>query len=201
MMSNDEYDAAVKDAARKALKDGLTGTALDSFADEAASRACEGQDVCSVQMARDILDFHLRLAARQRERAEGEPVLFRKYPDGEVIALFPAKPGPMQVLDMKAYSQQDGSFDMDLAAWRDSTIPATEEDAAALRAELEAKGIKLRVIGEDEITEEMDDVRRSRNSFVAEDEGSGSAMGLGLALLLIAGVLVGTRMARRPRST
>lgn len=70
-------------------------------------------------------------------RAKGEPVIFRKFPDGDVIALFGAMAGDMDPSHCGSYMHvgQHGAASPDLVR---TTVPATHEEYAALKRELQS---------------------------------------------------------------
>lgn len=70
-------------------------------------------------------------------KQEVENVVFRKYPDGEIVALFPdipADPHGRYVLGFQHIGQHGGA-DYDYVV--SQTVPATDAEAADLKAELE----------------------------------------------------------------
>lgn len=74
------------------------------------------------------------------------PVVFRTFKDGgHVIALFPSLPGDRDPNTCESYMRvgQHGSASVALA---DVTRPATPDEAAPLRAELESIGYRLREV-------------------------------------------------------
>lgn len=78
---------------------------------------------------------------------ENEPriaVIFRKFKNGEIIALFPELPGTNDPETCLSYQQigQHGSAGVDLC---DRTKPAKPEEFASLQAELESIGYRLRL--------------------------------------------------------
>ncbi len=75
-------------------------------------------------------------------------VIFRKYPDGEVIALFPEEPAEVFGYSIGAYVHfgQHGAADYDYVVARTRLAdPLTDRDAAELRDELERIGYRLAV--------------------------------------------------------
>lgn len=161
MMSDDEFDDAIKSAARTAVRLNLTGETLREYADREARAYCEGEPVCSLGMAASILDYHARLLVGPKLRAwRGEPVMFRTDYNGEPIALFFARPGPTQVLDMAAFSPKYGWVDVNLSSWHDETTPITSEGETRLRASLDGIGVPIHEVHEP--TSEMDEIRRAR---------------------------------------
>jgi hypothetical protein len=69
-------------------------------------------------------------------------VIFRKYNDGDIIAIFPEVPGAAPYLCM-SYMHVGQHGDCDVAALIDSTKKATPEEFAALKTELESIGYVL----------------------------------------------------------
>jgi predicted DNA-binding WGR domain protein len=71
----------------------------------------------------------------------GTAVIYRTYPDGDVVALFPETPASVtdpHLINCYAHIGQHGQADYTLVV-RD-TRPATDEEADRLRRELEAVG-------------------------------------------------------------
>lgn len=72
-------------------------------------------------------------------------VIFRKYPDGELVALFPELPATPDPSFCLSYSRigQHSTATPDLVR---TTKRATESEAASLKTELERIGYTLRVL-------------------------------------------------------
>lgn len=72
------------------------------------------------------------------------PVIFRTFPGGEVIALFPTEPGTNDPSTCMGYMHtgQHGDADVSLVA---DTRPATVNQRRALRRELEAIGYRVKL--------------------------------------------------------
>lgn len=85
-------------------------------------------------------------------------VIFRKYPDGEIIALFPEIPADNQGLRCSSYMHvgQHGGADCSMVSR--STRPASSAEYAPLKKELERIGYNLEV--RERITPAMNEVRR-----------------------------------------
>lgn len=77
-------------------------------------------------------------------KTETTDVIFRKFPDGEVIALFPALPADCHLGHCLSYQStgQHGAASVDLSRW---TAPATETEFTPLKNELERIGYSLRI--------------------------------------------------------
>jgi len=74
------------------------------------------------------------------------PVIFRCFPGGEVLAVFPSLPGSHDWLrDCCSYQHvgQHGSCSLDYAQF---TQPATPDEYADLKGELERIGYRLEVV-------------------------------------------------------
>jgi hypothetical protein len=169
MMSDEDFDRAVKSAAQEAVRENIDFTGIWSFAYAKARALCPNDGLCMNSLAASIIDHHAYLVLGPKWKAmDGEPVLFRTDYDGEPVALLLARPGPLQPLDMAAYSERYGFFDMDLAASHDETTPATPEGATRLRALLREKGIRFHEV--EESTAEMDAIRHARASGALADE-------------------------------
>jgi hypothetical protein len=71
-------------------------------------------------------------------------VIFKKWPDGDVIAVFPELPGTIQWLFCMCYEHvgQHGSANVELMR---SLAPAKPEEYADLKEELESIGYNLKV--------------------------------------------------------
>ena len=71
-------------------------------------------------------------------------VIFRRYKDGGLIALFPALPGTRDPFTCDSYQTvgQHGAASADL----DGTKPARGADVLALQRELEGLGYRLRIM-------------------------------------------------------
>ncbi len=74
---------------------------------------------------------------------ESTIVIYRTYPEGDVIALFPCEPGTMEWWTCSSYQHigQHGAAQPDAVVRM--TRPATAEEIAPLRTELESIGYKL----------------------------------------------------------
>lgn len=171
MISDEEFDRAVKETAQAALRIGLPRAALQEYAYREARAYCNGDNICINGMVWAIIDYyHAILAARKKKALDGEPVIFRRDYDGVPVALFPARPGPLQPLDIEGYREDYGFFDFDVGAIIEATTaldPASSE-AAALKAALEATGRRLLVFTDppsDDLAEAMEDIRHARNSW------------------------------------
>lgn len=78
---------------------------------------------------------------------EKTKVIFRKFPTGDVIALFPEKPGSARswaYCDSYQLIGQHGAASADLSSAQNTTA-ATPQEYAELKAELERIGYRLRV--------------------------------------------------------
>ncbi len=73
--------------------------------------------------------------------AKCEKVVFRKYPDGELIALFPNLPGGPGLVTSYMHIGQHGDASMTVV--KSQTSPATRAEAAELANELESIGYRL----------------------------------------------------------
>jgi hypothetical protein len=73
------------------------------------------------------------------------PTIFRRYRDGDIIALFPTIPADLQgnCLSYQHVGQHGAASPAHVIA---RTRPATPEEYAALRVELESIGYTLRVV-------------------------------------------------------
>jgi hypothetical protein len=73
------------------------------------------------------------------------PVIFRKWKDGAVIALFPAEPGDMNPATCSSYMHvgQHGAADPQLVIQQ--TKPAAAAEYADLKQELESAGYQLKL--------------------------------------------------------
>jgi hypothetical protein len=72
------------------------------------------------------------------------PVIFRVWPNGQIIALFPTLPGDTYGVYVTSYEHigQHGMADLGLVR---RTRPAKPEEYASLKRELEQGGYKLKV--------------------------------------------------------
>lgn len=68
------------------------------------------------------------------------PVIFRKFPEGDVIALFPTLPGNNDYMVTCESYMHIGQHSSARVALIDSTAPANEEEYAGLLRELESIG-------------------------------------------------------------
>jgi hypothetical protein len=83
----------------------------------------------------------------ERQGWEITKVIFRKYPDGDIIALFPELPGDMDwastCLSYMAVGQHGAA---NYAGVMNDTTPCSAKEAIALRKELEGVGYNLRTM-------------------------------------------------------
>ena len=75
-----------------------------------------------------------------------EPVVFRVFPDGDVIALFPAAPGTPDPSTCASYMHVGQHGAADYACVVADTRPATVKELAPLRAELKQIGYRLQIV-------------------------------------------------------
>lgn len=176
MISDDEFDRAVKSAAKTALRLGIPRTVLREYAHREARAFCKGDNICTLGMTEAILDYHgAILAARKKKALGGEPVLFRRDYDGVPVALLPARLGPLQPLDVAGYREDYGFLDYDVGSFLEETTPLDPEspDAARLKAALEAQGLRLLVFTDpptDDLAEAMEDIRHARSAWHGEGD-------------------------------
>lgn len=85
-------------------------------------------------------------AARDAMPDDVTPVIFRKFPDGDVVAMFPTEPGSAQnpfTCSSYMHARQHSAIDIGLG----KRIPlASRAEFAPLKKELEGLGYKLKVI-------------------------------------------------------
>ncbi len=75
------------------------------------------------------------------------PVIFRKYKEGDVIALFPTHPGTNDPMTCSSYQRLGQHSSADYFGTIGVTKPATPEEYESLRSELQnVVGYDLRVI-------------------------------------------------------
>ena len=74
------------------------------------------------------------------------PVVFRKYPDGEIIALFPTIPADSYGRYCQSYLHVGQHGGADYQGVIGDTTPARPAEYASLKKEIEGLGYKLRVI-------------------------------------------------------
>lgn len=103
------------------------------------------------------------------KREKPTPVLFRRDKPGthsdEVTAVFPTLPGSPRMMTCYAHIGQHGSCSPE---WlRNDTVPATPEEYAPLKRELESIGYMLRVVHR--VSRQMDQTRHAaeRAPYVA----------------------------------
>ena len=98
-------------------------------------------------------------------------VVFRKYPDGEIVALFPHEKWNMEESECACYHHngQHGAAEYGFVINR--TVPATEAEYKELVEELEEIGYNLAVFGDDKMLAEMrrecEDEQEVRDLFLA----------------------------------
>ncbi len=109
-----------------------------------------GDDLRSGSEAREYHKAHSYLMPRDREKTE---VIFRKYPDGEIIALFPDITGSPGFIESYLHVGQHGSANYNIVMRQ--TKPAKPAEYAELKEELEGLGYYL-------------DVKQKRTKFGAE---------------------------------
>lgn len=91
----------------------------------------------------------------KQNQIEVTKVIFRKFKDGDIIALFPELPGDNKVSNCMSYMRigQHGSKDANTY----TTKPAKPEEYQALYKELQAIGYRLKIVSR--ISYEMDQKR------------------------------------------
>jgi hypothetical protein len=83
----------------------------------------------------------------EENNSDTTEMIFRKYEDGEIIALFPKVIENRAKNLVKAYVHNGQHVQADLRGTIESTVPATEEEYADLFSELKSIGYKIKVLG------------------------------------------------------
>lgn len=73
-------------------------------------------------------------------------VIFRRYKDGDIIALFPSEPGNTRLATCLSYQHIGQHGAADLRGTMEDTTPASEKQFASLKQELEDIGYSLRLV-------------------------------------------------------
>lgn len=98
-------------------------------------------------------------------------VVFRKYPDGEIVALFPHEKWNLKGTECACYHHigQHGGAEYEFVINR--TVPATEAEYKELFEELEERGYNLAVFGDDKMLaamkRECDNEQEIKDLFLA----------------------------------